>query len=150
FIQLNNIAGINAGNATVVRGNESDDRIFVRGVSSAEGTTTRLEGNAGADRFYASSNANKSLFMNGAFYDDDDAPLDRLSGDLPHLGGLVIDTGPAGNQGTRDGIFLSADASSTGVTGTLGLGTVSGFGMEGAITYTAENGAALRIELSEH
>ena len=53
----------------------------------------------------------------GGVYDDDTAPFDRLTGDLANLGGLIIDTGDGGNQGTRDAIYISSDASSGPLTG---------------------------------
>src|SRR5207237_10383028 len=137
YIQLDNPNCINAGNATAVFGDDADDRIFVRAVSSAAGTTTGLYGNAGADRFFVSSNATKALFITDGVYDDDTAPLDRLSGDLTHLGGLLINTGTGGNGGTVDGIFLSADGATSSLTGTLDVGTVSGLGMRDPITYSA-------------
>ena len=149
FIQLLSVDGINAGNATILRGNESDDRLFVQAVSSVAGTSTKLEGSDGADRFYASSNASKTLFTSGGVYDDDTAPLDRLSGNLSKLGGLVIDAGTGGNGGTEDGIYLSADSDSAGLSGALGAGSVSGFGLPSAITYSASaigGRAALLIE----
>ncbi|MCK7519065.1 MAG: hypothetical protein MZV64_15740 [Ignavibacteriales bacterium] len=69
------------------------------------------------------------------------APLDRLSGDLTHLEGSSSTRAPVATRARAAGIFLSADEYRR-LTGTLGLGTVSGFGMTGAITYSATDGTS--------
>ena len=147
YIQLNTLSGINAGGATVLRGNAADDRFFVRGVSDAAGTTTTLQGDFGADRYLISSNATKALFSTGGSYNDD-APLGLLAGELTHLGGLHINTGDPGFGVTRDGIYLSAGSSAVPLSGTLEAGSVSGLGLAAPITYTTgAAGAALHVEL---
>ncbi|MDB5862130.1 MAG: repeat-containing protein, partial [Ramlibacter sp.] len=150
FLQINTLAGINAAGVTTVRGHEGSDRIFIRALA---GTTTLL-GDDGADRFFLSSNASKALFSGGGFYDDRIDPLAAnmpLSGNLAHLGGLVIDTGPGGNQGTVDAIYLSADDAAGPLVGSLetrsGQNVVAGLGMAGTIAYTAGTQAVLVIEL---
>ncbi len=148
FLQLTNPNGINATGVTEVFGLGADDRFFVNAVA---GTTT-LKGGDGADRFYTSSGANKSLFtLNGVYDDDAVKPYDVLTGTLAKLGGLSIETG-AGTANTQDGIYLSSDASTANLTGALVGNTITGLGITGAITYTAApsaTGAVLFVKLGQ-
>src|SRR6185369_16814733 len=67
YFDLINPAGINS--PTTVTGNAGDDRFFVQAVPAA----MTLDGGAGANRYYISSNAARSLFVtNGIFNDTGD------------------------------------------------------------------------------
>ena len=97
--------------------------LYVRGLP-ASGTTT-LYGDIGADRFFVASNANKELFGAGGGASDLN-PLVKLSGTLGNFGGLVIDTSEQGNQGTVDGIYISADQATTDFTGEITVTAADG------------------------
>ena len=157
YLQIDNPAGINAGHATTVRGHDGDDRIFVRAVSAAAGSTLTLEGGAGADRFFLSSNASKALFMNGTSYDEPDDPLAAMKGRMDSLGGVVVDAGTGGNGGTVDAIYVTSEAATSAVTGSVSggivngatAGSISGFGMTGSISYTAATGMYVGVQLTK-
>ena len=157
-IQLSHPGGINAGGTTFVRGLVSDDRFYIQAVAGA----TTLEGGPGADRFFVASNASRLLFPNDDLLEDPDplAPLSALTGTLENLGNVFIDTGTGGEGGTRDAIYLSADASPAALTGAVqfepagspsgceGL-CLSGLGLAGgSIRFAADQGTALVLELS--
>src|SRR5262249_36578491 len=136
-------------------GNGGDDRC----VSEAVPGTMIVNGGAGASRYYIASNAARSLFVNNGVFNDNapngasnglEYPFTNSglsSGNLTTItGSLKINTG-AGNNGTKDAIYLSAAGSTTALTGVVtdatatgpgavtGSGSVTGSGMTGRINY---------------
>ncbi len=89
---------------------------------------------------------------NGGYYDDTDInPLDVLAGSLTNMGDLTIDTGPGGNGGTTDEIYISAAGSTAAMTGTMTsndstkINTITGLGVRNAngISINTTGGGAL-------
>ena len=151
-LEIANAAGVNAGGSLRMRGGAGDDRFYLRATRGA----TTLQGDAGADRYYAAANAGKGLFTTGGVFDDTTDPLGRLSGLIGSYAGLSVDAGAGGAGGTVDALYLTADAAATAVTGSIGgsdaggttVGSVTGFGLSSAITYTATTGMGVFVELS--
>ncbi|MCA9138364.1 MAG: FG-GAP repeat protein, partial [Planctomycetales bacterium] len=151
FINLASPGGLDA---TVILGTgDADDRIFVQAVRN--GQSLLIDGGVGADRYYISSDAEKSLFSTQGFFDDtflDPASLlnETLNGTLGGINGFIsIETGGGGNQATRDKIFVSSHGSSTPLTGTLSSQTISGLGMSGEISFFAPDSAEVFLRLGQ-
>jgi hypothetical protein len=144
--QLLGSTGINAAGQTTLRGHVSDDRFFIQAVAGP----MRIEGGAGADRYYVSSNAAKSVFESQGFFDDGEVNVDHfalLGGTLANVADtLTIETGAGGNGGTRDVIRAGSGGSLAPVSGTIesspvaGLGALTGLGMTGRIDFSAPAG----------
>jgi hypothetical protein len=136
YIQLLGTAGINAGgDNTWLMGNASDDKFFVQGSQVA----LTLQGGSGADRYYLSSTAAKSVFMAEGLYNDDVLnAFDYLGGTLDGFDATVtVETSSGGEKGTRDIIYASS-ASSTAIlngeiTDNAGDAVLSGLSMGGQI-----------------
>ncbi|MCO6457026.1 MAG: hypothetical protein J5I93_17150, partial [Pirellulaceae bacterium] len=144
FIQILGTAGINAGGTTTLLGNDGSDRFFVQAVINA----MTIDGGVGADRYYLSSNAAKSVFSAQGFFDDTNVdPFDLLDGVLTDVRAPVtIRTGDGGNQGTRDVIFADSSGSHAALTGTLDydatsqVDSLSGLGMPASIDVVIPDG----------
>jgi hypothetical protein len=144
YIQINNPKGINADGDTVVSGGDSADRVFVR---AAPGHLT-LQGDAGADRFYLASNANRALFSEQGGYDDSTVyVLSFVSGTLDRFGDVTIDAGEGDPGGTVDSIFVSADQSAGSLVGAIDGATLSGLGLTGTIQYQSSTPVSFFVEL---
>ncbi|MBS0263399.1 MAG: hypothetical protein JSS02_15765, partial [Planctomycetes bacterium] len=137
YIDLINPAGINA--PTKVAGLAGDDRFFVQAAPAA----LTLMGGAGADRFYLSSNAARSLFLvNGVFNDlgtAQDYPFSKLTqGTLATFTAPVsIDAGSGANGAARDGLYLSAAGRPTAITdGLVTASQITNLGNTTAMTYS--------------
>ncbi|HBV64600.1 MAG TPA: hypothetical protein DEF45_16445, partial [Rhodopirellula sp.] len=155
FIQL--FSGINANGETTLRGHGSDDRFFVQRI----GGKTKLQGDAGADRYHIASNASKAVFTNnGVFKDattsasDTFDPLDVLTGTLQHIKGvLTVAPGVGGNGGTLDVVNVGAAGNSSSLSGVVDAssvadhGALSGLGMSGRIEFAAPDDHAIDVRV---
>ena len=152
YFDLINPAGINA--PTTVTGNAGNDRFFLQAVPA----TMTIDGGDGANRYYVSSNAARSLFVANGVFDDLGDDLDfpfsesRLStGTLATItAALTINTGNGGNGGTRDAIYLSAAGSPTALTNGVVTGSkITRLGNSGDINYTTttNGGTSLLLKL---
>ncbi len=155
YFDLINPNGIDA--ATTLTGNAGDDRFFIPVVPE----DMIVNGGDGANRYYISSNAARSLFVSNGVYDDSGDDLafpfsaPRLSsGTLTGIAAnLTINTGDGGNGGSRDAIYLSTAGSSAALTdGVVTDSQVTGLGMTGSIDYTttANGGVSLLLKLGEY
>ncbi|MCU0709908.1 MAG: hypothetical protein MUF23_16625, partial [Pirellula sp.] len=152
FFDLVNPNGIAA--PTELYGLNGDDRFFIGTTASA----MTVHGGEGANRYYISSNAARSLFLSNGVYSDLGEDLNfafeagRLdSGTLEAIRGpLTIHTGTGGNGGTRDSIFLSGAGSNTPLNGVISATTLTGLGNTAPIAYTttADGGATVFVKLS--
>jgi len=152
YFDLINPDGINA--PVTLNGLAGDDRFFIQAVPDA----MIVNGGAGANRYYISSDAARALFVVDGVYADTGGNVaypfsdSHLSaGDLTKItAALTINTGDGGNGGTRDAIYLSAAGSTTPLTtGIVTDAQVTGLGNTGAIHYTttADGGTSLLVKL---
>ncbi|MFO1065868.1 MAG: hypothetical protein U0892_18550 [Pirellulales bacterium] len=124
-----------------------DDRIFIQAVKF--GSNFIVDGGRGADQYFVSSTASIARLTQNGAYDDTTGVLARLNGSLETVAGsLTIATGASGNGGTRDAIYLSSGAASSGLVGKLADDTVTGLGMAGSVKFSSTEGASIWLGLS--
>ena len=117
-----------------------DDRFFIQGA----GGNLTINGGWGADKYYVSSNADRSLYVIDDVYDDDgpsDSPLftlSKLSGNLSGITGVLnIWAWDGGNNSSADGLYVGAAGTTANTTAEMTGSMLTGLGMGsgGAIAY---------------
>ncbi|MBL8873046.1 MAG: DUF642 domain-containing protein, partial [Planctomycetaceae bacterium] len=137
------------GEAPTLPANSSfgDDRFFIQAVKG--GSSLTVDGGRGADQYFISSTASIARLTTDGQYDDATNVLGNLNGNLSTIAGaVIIETGAAGNQGTRDAIYLSAGNASGALAGSVVNDTVSGLGMSGNVRFNSTEGASVWLGLS--